>query len=64
MPKFKPCKGILKRVRITKNGKVVSRGAGVGHRKVVKTKKQKRRLRRARPLDPVAARICRKLIGM
>ncbi|MCX7933773.1 MAG: 50S ribosomal protein L35 [Planctomycetota bacterium] len=63
MPKCKPCKAILKRVRITKRGKVVSRGSGIGHRKVVKSPKRKRRLRRSQPLAPAAARIVRKLVG-
>ena len=64
MPKCKPCKGIVKRVRITRNGKVVRRGSGVGHRKVVKTKRQKRRLRRAKPLAAPAARALKRMLGL
>ncbi len=63
MPKCKPCKAVLKRVRITKRGKVLSRGSGIGHRKVIKSAKRKRRLRRNQPLAPEAARIIRKLAG-
>ena len=63
MPKYKPCKGVAKRVRVTRNGKVVSTSSGSGHRKAVKNQKRKRRLRRNRPLDPVAARQAKELLG-
>ena len=63
MPKQKPCKGLVKRVRVTKNGKVVRVSSGVGHRKAVKSAKRKRRLRRVKPLSPVTARQVKKLLG-
>lgn len=62
MPKQKPCKGLVRRVRVTKNGKVVSKSCGSVHRRVVKTPKQRRRLRRTRPLHPTAARAILKLL--
>lgn len=62
MPKQKPSKGVRRRVRVTKNGKVVSKSCGSVHRRVVKTPKQRRRLRRIRALHPVAARQLRKLL--
>lgn len=62
MPKQKPSKGVRRRVRVTKNGKVVSKSSGSVHRRVVKTPKQRRRLRRIRPLHPVAARTLKKLL--
>lgn len=63
MPKMKPCKGLRKRVRITKNGKVVSKSAGSSHRRAVKNAKQRRRVDRTRPLHPTAAKIVKKLIA-
>jgi ribosomal protein L35 len=62
MPKQKPSKGVRRRVRVTKNGKVVSKSCGSVHRRVVKTPKQRRRLRRTRALHPTAARQLRKLL--
>ncbi len=63
MPKQKPCKGLAKRVRVTKNGKVVCVSCGVGHRKAVKSQKRKRNLRKVKPVSPVAARQIKKLLG-
>jgi len=63
MPKQKPCKGVAKRVRVTKNGKVVCVSSGVGHRKAGKSQKRKRRLRRVKPLSPQAARQAKVLLG-
>lgn len=62
MPKQKPSKGLLKRVRVTKNGKIVSKSCGSVHRKVVKSPKRRRRLNKIRPLHPTAAKMIRKLI--
>lgn len=62
MPKQKPSKGVRRRVRVTKNGKVVSKSCGSVHRRVVKSPKQRRRARRLRALHPVAARQLRKLL--
>lgn len=63
MPKFKPVKGILKRMRVTKNGKVVCRSAGRAHRRAVKSAKRLRRLHRTHSLHPRAAKLVRKLVG-
>ncbi len=63
MPKMKTNKGLAKRVRVTRNGKVVSTSAGFDHRRTRKSAKQKRRLRRVRPLAKAAAKIVRKTIG-
>ena len=62
MPKQKPSKGLTSRVRVTKNGKVVSKSCGSVHRRVVKSPKRRRRLRKIRPLHPTAAKIIKKLI--
>jgi len=64
MPKGKPCKGLVKRVRVTKNGKVMAKGSGSTHRRVVKTAAAKRRVRRIRALEPAAAAMVRKAIGL
>jgi large subunit ribosomal protein L35 len=63
MPKMKTNKGLAKRVRVTRRGKVVSISAGFAHRRTRKSAKQKRRLRRVRPLAPAAAKVVRKTIG-
>ncbi len=63
MPKQKPCKGLLSRVRVTKKGKVMSKACGSTHRRVVKTAKQRRQKRRIRALHPTAAKAVKALIG-
>ncbi len=62
MPKQKPNKGLRRRVRITKNGKVVSKSCGSVHRRVIKSPKRRRRLRRLRALHPTAAKTIKKLL--
>jgi ribosomal protein L35 len=64
MPKLKPCKALRKRVRVTKNGKVVGKSSGTVHRRVVKTPKRRRQLKRIRVLDNVAAKIVKKMLGL
>lgn len=46
MPKHKPCKGLLKRVKITGSGKVSFRRSNTGHLKSGKPAKRLRRLRK------------------
>lgn len=62
MPKQKPCKGLRSRVRVTKNGKVVSKSCGSVHRKVVKSPKRRRQLKRIRVMDNTAAKKIKKLL--
>ena len=62
MPKAKPNKGIQKRFRVTRNGKVLSMGSGHAHRRVMKSKKRMRKLNRPKPIAKSAARIVRQLI--
>jgi len=64
MPKLKTHKASLKRFRVTKNGKVVRVGAFTGHIKSSKTAKQKRRLRRVKPIAKPEARRIKRLLGM
>ncbi len=47
MPKLKTRKGVKKRFKITKTGKVMSMKAGKRHILTKKSRKRKRRLRRA-----------------
>ena len=54
--KFKPHKGLRKRVRITRNGKVVHAKVGGRHRKSLHTSKQNRQLRKSHLAAPVERR--------
>ena len=61
---FKPHKGILKRIRISSNGKIKMKHAGLGHLCSHKSSKRRRRLR-----TPLIAPSCevmrlRKMIGL
>ncbi len=47
MPKMKTRKGVTKRVRVTKNGKIMRRKAGLRHLLSSKSRKRKRQLRGA-----------------
>ncbi|MFA5164567.1 MAG: 50S ribosomal protein L35 [Candidatus Omnitrophota bacterium] len=47
MPKMKTRKGVKKRFRKTKTGKIMRRKGGKGHLLTGKTKKRKRALRRS-----------------
>jgi ribosomal protein L35 len=64
MPKPKPCKALVKRVRVTKKGKIVARPAGNVHRRVVKSAKRRRRLSRARVISSSAAKPLRQGLGL
>lgn len=62
MPKQKSVKGLVKRVRVTKNGKVLSASAGSQHRRAIKNAKQRRRVSGTRPMSPTAAKAIRKVM--
>lgn len=47
MPKLKTKKGLAKRFKITKKGKVKRRRAGLGHLLAKKSRRRKRQLKRA-----------------
>lgn len=64
MPKLKPHKGVKKRFRITKNGKVVSASAFTGHIKSSKTAKRRRRLRGVSTVSKPDARRVKKLLHL
>ncbi len=64
MPKQKPCKSLVKRVRVTRTGKVMAKGAGGRHKRVRKSPAQKRRLSKIRPLEGAAVRQIRLGLGL
>ena len=51
MPKNKPHKGLLKRIKISKTGKVSHKSCGTGHLKSGKTSKRLRQLRKDTVID-------------
>lgn len=51
MPKLKTHKGIKKRVKVTKSGKIKRRKAFKSHILTKKTSKRKRHLRKAKMMD-------------
>ncbi|MEA1927500.1 MAG: 50S ribosomal protein L35 [Candidatus Auribacterota bacterium] len=61
MPKLKTNKGIKKRFKISKGGKVLFRSAGKGHLLTSKSRKRKRRLRSDHVLGGKAAKTIKKL---
>jgi len=63
MPKLKTKKGIKKRFKVTKNGKVKYRRAGKGHILTKKSRKRKRNLRKAGILEKEDAKKIKKLIN-
>ncbi|MFH1038738.1 MAG: 50S ribosomal protein L35 [PVC group bacterium] len=56
MPKLKSKKGIRKRIKVTKGGKVQIKRAGKSHLLTTKNRKRKRRLRTERTLGGTTAR--------
>ncbi len=64
MPKQKPCKSLVKRVRVTRTGKVMAKGAGSRHKRVRKSAVQKRRLSKIRPLEGAAVKQIRMGLGL
>ena len=56
MPKLKPHKGLLKRVKITASGKISRHQANKGHLMSCKTSKRRRSLKRAVTVENAAYR--------
>ncbi len=63
MPKMKSHKGLKKRVRITRNGKVMHRRSNSGHLMSGKSGDRCRNLRRAASFKPALAKRMKILIG-
>ena len=63
MPKMKTKKGMSKRMSLTKHGKVKRFRTKTGHMQVVKSAKQRRRLRTAVIMEGAYAQVVARLIG-
>ncbi len=62
MPKLKTKKGIKKRFKLTKTGKVKSRRAGKSHLLTSKSRKRKRKLRAGNQLEGSDAKTIKRLL--
>jgi large subunit ribosomal protein L35 len=62
MPKLKTHRGMAKRVKITKGGKIKRRRASRSHLREKKSPKQKRRYRREENLSPKDKKNVKKLL--
>ena len=62
--KFKPNKGLLKRIKVTAKGKVKVRKPGSGHLLSHKTGNRRRKLRRPLTAAPCEARRCARMLGL
>ena len=64
MPKMKTHRGAAKRFKVTNNGKVIRRKAGMNHILEKKSSKVTRRLKREAIASPGDAAHIRKLLGL
>ncbi len=64
MPKMKGHKGAMKRVKVTRNGKVIAGKCGGRHLLSSKNRKRKRRLSQTGALNPEAGRKIREMLGL
>ncbi len=64
MPKLKTRKGIAKRVRATRNGKLVRRTSWTSHRLHQKSKKHKRKDHTEQPVAKVDGKAIRRALGI
>ncbi len=62
MPKIKSRRGIQKRIKITKKGKVLIKRSGKSHLLTTKSRKRKRRLRSPNTLEGASAKEFKKLL--
>jgi large subunit ribosomal protein L35 len=63
MPKLKTHKGVKKRIRVTRTGKVIRRRAGKSHLLSKKRSKSRRQLRKSRAVRGRAAKTLVKLLA-
>ena len=63
MPKAKTCKGVAKRMKVTKTGKVKRGHANTSHLLVRRSRKQKRKLRKSALVVGLQARTMKRLLG-
>lgn len=63
MPKMKSKRALMKRIKVTKSGKLIRKSAYTGHLAPNKTTKQKRHLRKSRQVDATDVKRIRILIS-
>ena len=64
MPKVKTMKGLAKRVRVTRNGKLVRRNSWTSHRLHQKSKKHKRKDHTEQPVAKPDSKAVRRALGV
>ena len=64
MPKQKPHKGLLKRIKITATGKILRRKANKRHLMSTKSAKRRRRLGRPALVDGTNVKVIRQLLKL
>ena len=64
MPKIKTRKGIVKRVRVTRNGKLVRRNSWMSHRLHQKSKKHKRKDHTEQPVAKADSKAVRRALAV
>ncbi|HEV2475033.1 MAG TPA: 50S ribosomal protein L35 [Candidatus Dormibacteraeota bacterium] len=64
MPKIKTQKGIAKRIRVTRNGKLVRRHSWMSHRLHQKSKKHKRKDHTEQPVAKADSKAVRRALGV
>ena len=64
MPKIKTQKGISKRVRVTKNGKLMRSSAWKSHLLEHKSKKRKRNYENSQPVSKADRKTVRRALGI
>ena len=64
MPKLKPHKGLLKRVKVTGTGKIIRRQANKGHLMTSKSSARRRRLGRVVNVDKTNMKTMRRMLAL
>jgi len=64
MPKLKPHKGLLKRVKVTATGKIIRRQANKGHLMASKNSARRRRLGRVVNVDKTNMKTIRRMLTL
>ena len=64
MPKIKTMKGLAKRVRVTKNGKLMRRNSWMSHRLHQKSKKHKRKDHTEQQVSKGESKTVRRALGI
>ena len=64
MPKIKTMKGLAKRVRVTRNGKLVRRNSWTSHRLHQKSEKHKRKDHTEQPVSKADRKSVRRALGL